>query len=794
MKNFWIGIIAVICLTHQTFAQTGIIKGLVKDAETGEALGFANVQLEPSKQVTTTDINGNYIFNNLNPGLYNVVATYIGYEFQNKAEIQVTNNNPQIINFNLSSKGDKIEEVLVKVSPFEKNPEIPVSSRSLGIAEIERNPGANRDISKVVQSLPGVAQGVAFRNDLIIRGGGPNENRFFIEDIETPNINHFATQGASGGPVGMLDVNYIRKVDFMTSSFPANNYNALSSVMRVKFKNPRTDRVGLRGTFGASDFGLASEGPIGEKSSFFISGRRSYLQLLFKALGLPFLPVYNDLLYKYKTELGKKTEFYTIFLGAYDVNSLNLGANETEEQRYILSYLPSSKQWNYTNGYVVTHYHGKGFTNFVFSRNMLSNISTKYQDNVETADNLIQDYTSTEAENKFRVETKQKVNGYSINSGVNFEIAKYTNETFNKIALPTGPITIDYTSSLGLRKYGAWFQGSKQLFGNRLSVSGGFRTDFNDYSKDMNNPFKQLSPRVGLSYSISENFKLNSSWGIYYQLPSYVTMGYRDANNTLVNKDNGLSYIRARHNVLGIEYLTKIDSKIGVEGFYKNYSNYPFSLTDSISIANFGGDFGVVGNTPAASISNGRSYGLEFLYQQKMYKGFYGIFAYTFVRSEFEDRSGNFIPSSWDSQHIVSVTAGKQFKRNWSLGMKWRFSSGVPYTPYDVANSAVIANYNIQPQGFLDFSRLNSERIQPFHQLDMRVDKKYYFKNLNMNFYFDIQNAYNFQTQLSPYFDVQRDANSNPIVDPNNPGSYLTRLVSNSTGTVLPTLGVIVEF
>ena len=777
-----------------TFAQSGKISGIIKDAENGDFLPFVNVLLEPSKTLITTDENGYYQFTNLAPNLYSVTVSFIGYQYQKKAEIQVTNNNPQIINFSLLPQGNQLEVVEVKISAFEKNPDIPMSSRSLGIAEIERNPGGNRDISKVIQSLPGVAQGVAFRNDLIVRGGGPNENRFFLEDIETPNINHFATQGASGGPVGMLDINYIRNVEFLTSSFPANNYNTLSSVMKIKFKNPRTDRLGLRGTFGASDFGLSAEGPISDKTTFFISARRSYLQLLFKAIGLPFLPVYNDLLYKVKTEINSKTEFYTIFLGSYDDSELNLDRNETPEQRYILSYLPSSGQRSYTNGYVVTRYHKKGFTNFVLSRNMLFNKSMKYIDNIETTENKILDYYSTEGETKFRIENKQTRKGFSINSGINSELAKYTNSTYNRIALPTGLAEFNYNSELNIIKYGAFIHTSKNLFSNRISLTGGIRTDFNNYSKNMSQPLEQLSPRFGASYNINESIKVNSSWGIYYQLPSYVTMGFKDNNGNLINKENELKYIRARHLAVGTEFLTKFESRFSVEGFYKKYSNYTFSLVDSISIANFGGDFGVVGNVPANSSSNGRTYGLELLYQQKMYKGFYGIVAYTFVRSEFEDKQGNLVPSSWDSRHIVSLTAGKKFKREWSIGFKWRFSTGTPYTPYDVVNSSLIANYNVQPQGFLDYNRANSERISNFHQLDFRIDKKYYWDKINVNFYFDIQNSYNFQTELRPNFEVVKDASFQPIVDPNNPNSYQSTLVSNTTGTLLPTLGIIIEF
>jgi hypothetical protein len=271
-------------------------------------------------------------------------------------------------------------------------------------------------------------------------------------------------------------------------------------------------------------------------------------------------------------------------------------------------------------------------------------------------------------------------------------------------------------------------------------------------------------------------------------------LGYRDGSGTLVNKDNGLKYIRADHFVIGTEYLTKFDSRFTVEGFFKNYSRYPFSIKDSISLANLGSDFGVIGNEEITSTSTGRTYGLEFLYQQKMYKGFYGIVAYTFVRSEFLDKNDKYVPTSWDSRHIVSLTAGKRFKKGWELGMRWLFSSGSPYTPYDIATSSLQQVWNVTGQGLLDFDQLNTQRESNYHQLNVRVDKKIFLEKFNLNFYLDIQNLYGYKTQVAPILLVEKDEAGNPLTDPNDPTRYKTKLIENTSGIVQPTIGIIVEF
>jgi hypothetical protein len=262
----------------------------------------------------------------------------------------------------------------------------------------------------------------------------------------------------------------------------------------------------------------------------------------------------------------------------------------------------------------------------------------------------------------------------------------------------------------------------------------------------------------------------------------------------LVNKQNDIQYIRADHFVIGAEYRTKASSRFTLEGFYKNYDRYPFSLKDSICLANQGSDFGVVGNEEVKSMSQGRTYGGEFLYQQKLYKGFYAVVAYTYVISEFKNKNDEYVPTAWDSRHIVSLTGGKRFKKGWELGMRWLFSGGSPYTPYDVETSSLISNWNINGVGLLDFNRLNTEREASFHQLNVRLDKKLFLDKFNMNFYLDIQNLYGYKTKVAPILLVETDAAGAPIVDPTDPTRYKTKLIENTSGIVQPTIGIIVEF
>lgn len=785
-------------IAASSFAQTGIIKGRVYDAVTNEAVPFANVVIQDSTTGTSTDIDGKYELTELKPGLYNLEVSYLGYRSELITEIQVTNSQPATINVALQASEQQLKEVEIKASAFNRNLESPVSVNTIGVNEIQRNPGGNRDISKAIQSLPGVSSTVSFRNDIIIRGGAPNENRFYLDDIEVPNINHFATQGASGGPVGLINVDFIREVEFYSSAFPANRGNTLSSVLEFKQIEGREDRVGFQFTLGASEAGISLQGPLGKnkRSNFILSARQSYLQLLFQALGLPFLPTYNDFQLKNTIKINDKNDLTIIGLGAYDVNRLNLQRDDTEDAQFILGYLPENRQWNYTIGARYRHFLDKGFLMLVASRNHLSNRAFKYQDNDDSDEsNLLLDYNSQEIENKLRFEHTSRLKGFKINYGVNYEFATFLNDNYNKTSIPgQGVVELQDNSSLNINKYGLFGQVSRAFFNEVLGLSFGFRMDGNDYSASMANLLGQFSPRGSMSIGVTEWFRINASGGLYYQLPPYTTLGYRDSTGVLLNKQRDIQYIQSKHAVAGVEFLTQTNSRITIESFYKKYDDYPFLTDDSITLANLGGDFGVIGNAPASSTAEGRAYGVEFLFQQKLFKGFYGLLTYTFVRSEFTDKNGDFVPSSWDNRHIIVVTAGKKFKKEWELGVRWRFYGGTPYTPFDVAVSSQKVYWDIVGRGRPDYDRLNSERTKAAHQLDLRLDKKYFFKKWSLNIYLDIQNVYNFTALGQPNLVLVRDENGNPVTDPNDSSSYQLKEIRNELSSLIPSIGVVITY
>jgi len=785
----------LILLSFSLHSQTVRVYGSVKNALNNEPIPFANVVIDGTSKGTTTDIDGNFELLEIEPGLYNFKCSYIGFNTDLKTEIQLTPNKNLRLDFALTENAQIIDEVQVTANTFNKTEESPTSLRTINASEILRSPGGNRDISKVISNLPGVSSSPSFRNDIVIRGGAPNENRFFLDGVEIPNINHFATQGSSGGPVGILNVNFIREVDFYSGAFPANRGNALSSVMELKQIEGSDEEFSASFMLGSSDAGLTINTPLSEKSTMLLSARRSYLQFLFKALQLPFLPTYNDIQFKYTYKPDSKNQFNIIGLAAIDEFTLNPEANEgiddpqkLAQNEYTLNNLPVNEQWNYTLGGTWKRFFDNSNLFVVLSRSHLNNTAVKYADYADLTSQKLIDYESQEIENKSRVEYNFRSSDIKFNVGLNIEDATYLNSTNRTLTAGDSIYSKLVETDLHFIKFGAFAQLSKTYLVDRLVTSVGFRIDGNSFTDNTTTP--NFSPRLSLAYNLTGKASVNANLGRYYQLPAYTILGY-GLNNNFQNQD--AEYILCDHAVLGLEYNPSNYSKVTFETFYKQYANYPFSIIDSISLANLGGDFGVIGNENISSISKGRSYGIEFLAQQKLSSSVYGIMSVTYYRSEFEDKNGELIPSAWDNRFIFNMTAGKKFKRNIELGLKFRYSGGAPYTPIDLATSSNMAIWNINQRGVLNYDALNTERLKNVHGLDLRLDKKWYFNKWSLNAYIDVENLYNFKIQLPSEVGIDSEI-GDEIYTSESSDQYSLYEIVNESGTVLPSIGLLIEF
>ncbi|WP_445323273.1 TonB-dependent receptor [Phocaeicola sp. ICN-14070] len=782
--------ILLCCLCWNVFAAEYQIKGVVIDKSTRQPLEFVNVLVVGLGIGASTDANGNFLITQVPPGIYRLQASFLGYKTELTPEYRVNHVTPYV-QIELEEENASLNEVVVAASPFQKVPESPVSLRVIGLQEIEKAPGANRDISKVVQNYPGVAfSPIGYRNDLIVRGGGPSENRFYLDGVEIPNINHFSTQGASGGPVGLIDADLIRSVKFYSGAFPADKGNALSSVLDFSLRDGDMERNSLKATLGASEVSLSSNGHIGNKTSYLVSVRQSYLQALFKILGLPFLPAYTDASFKIETRFDSHNELTLLGLGGIDRMKLNLGI-EGEDAEYMLSYLPEINQETYTVGGVYRHYSQRHVQSIVLSQSYLNNRNVKYRDNDESSEeNLTLRLGSIEQETKLRMENTSSWSVWKVKAGFDLNYSRYKSNEYRKV-FANALREYDYHTDLSLWRWGMFASVDYAAPDKSFTASMGVRTGGNNYSDKMKELWRQLSPRLSVSYQLIEGLTLSGHVGLYYQLPSYTALGFKGEEGEYVNRH--LDYISVSQESLELSWTPNENMELSAEGFYKLYGHMPFSLSDQIPLYCKGNDYGTIGNEALSSEAKGRSYGVELMFKWLLTQKLNLSSSLTIFKSEFKDgEQGSYVPSAWDNRFILNMSGTYNFPKHWSLGAKVSCIGGSPYTPYDVEKSSLVEAWNVQGRAYYDYSRYNQERLPVFGQLDVRVDKTFYLKKCMLGFYLDIQNITASKLR-------QPDAlmSTGQIENPSAPLSeqrYVMKFIRQESGTLLPTLGITFEY
>ncbi len=792
---------------------TASLGGSITDKNSQQPLGGATIKLVPGNNGTTSDANGVFRFSNIQPGTYNIEISSLGYRTKTLTNIVVTTGNEINLNIDIEPAISQLGTIVVdgrKTSAKAASLESPLSVQRLTTEDIKANPGGNFDISKVIQSLPGVgggAGGGGFRNDIIIRGGAPSENVFYLDGIEVPIINHFSTQGSGGGPQGILNVSFIEEVKLNTSAFDAKYDNTLSSVFQFKQKNGNPNKLQGNIRLSATELAATFDGPVSKKTTFIASARRSYLQFLFKVIDLPIRPNYWDFQFKTTTKIDNKTTLSFLGIGSIDEFSFAAPKEATPEKLYIINSNPLINQWSYTVGATLRRLIRNGYWNLSLSRNTLNNQADKYEDNENPQEqDLTLRINSRETENKLRFDITHNLAGLKLSYGASAQWVDFDNNFFQRYrprltddqgnVIQEAEVLASSTETSFLR-YGAFVQVGKRLLNERLALSAGLRMDGNGLENSVANPLKQLSPRISASFAITDEWNVSASYGMYYRLPSFQQLAFQNIINGNSVPNPG-EYIRSTHYVAGVEWLRSISTRMTLEGFYKKYSNYPVSILDGVSLANKGLDFGAIGNEAIEQEGKGRAYGFEFFAQQKLSKRFFGILSYTFYRSEFTDITDNYIRSSWDNRHLLSTTVGYKFNHNWELGIKVRFQGAAPYSPFDMNESQL--NYLTLGTGVNDYSQTNTLELRAFNASDIRLDKKWNFNNFSVDVFLEVQNWYGSKNAGIPLYTFKRNADNTAFLTTDNQpiqqngSNAIPLILQNNDSSVLPTIGVIVEF
>lgn len=763
------------------------LRGRVIDRQSRLPVSYAAVVLAGQGQKgAATDSLGVFTIRSVDPGIYRLGVSCVGYKSTLTSEYIVSAGTP-FIEIEVEEEPNKLDAVTVRPSPFRITAESPVSMKVIGLKEIEKSPGANRDVSRIVRSYPGVAfSPVGYRNDLIVRGGGPSENKFYMDGIEIPNINHFATQGATGGPVSIVNADLVREISFYTGAFPADRSGAMSSVLDFKLRDGDPDKQTFKATLGASEVGVSGSGHFSDKTTYLFSLRQSYLQLLFKMIGLPFLPNYIDGQVKIRTRFSERDELTLLALAGIDNMKLNM--DQTGEQaEYLLSYLPRIRQETFTVGAVYRHYAGRHVQSISLSHNYLNNRETKYRNNDESSeDNLTLQLRGVEQKTTLRAENRSQLGRWTVREGVELSYSDYSNRTFRALYGSQAQTSL-YNTNLGIVGWGLFVGADYKSSDNRFTASAGLRTDGCDYSGKTLEFWRQLSPRASVRYSFTDAWSLSAAAGLYRQLPPFTALGFRDNDGVLVNR--ALDYQRVLSLSAGVDWRLRDRMVVTVEGFYKDYGKIPLSITDGIPLACKGVDYGSVGDEALLSTAGGRAYGVEVMARWQVPGKVSLVGSATYYRSEYRnDAQSPYLVAAWDNRFIVNVSGTFDLRRNWSIGARLSCIGGAPYTPYDVDKSSLIEAWNAQGRPYYDYTQYNTRRLAAFAQLDVRVDKTFYFRRWMLGLYVDLQNVT--ISKLSQPAVLMSTGQVNPA----DPDRYLMKYIAQDSGTLIPTLGITIEF
>lgn len=735
MKKLLLLIIFFTCCTGYSQTNTGIIKGKLIDRETQNPVTDANIQIVGTFENTITDKSGEFSFNNITLGNYELKITAPGYFPIIKSDLVVYASRPLEVLIQLIPMNITTDQIDVEANYFSKSSDVNISTMNLDFEEIRRAPGATEDISRMLQTAPGVSIGNDQRNDLIVRGGSPSENLLLIDGIEIPNINHFNTQGSTSGAIGFINVKFIQEANIFTGGFPSRFGDKSSGVVDIRFREGSRKKFYSDINLNVGGFGGIFEGPLfSEKGSYIVSVRRSYLELLKGAIQLSAVPNFWDLNLKLNYDLSPNDKLSMIGFGSIDRIDFDGDKTDDLDDPYGKAF---SHQNNYVAGFNYTKIFKKGYLQTTLSNSISDYDIVSYgqrQDTIQFNDK------ATEREHTLKTELNYQANRIlNLNFTAGGKLANIKNNVFAKQDTTyAGYIRPDliFDNTVNTYKLFGSFNLTSKFLNDNLIFNAGFRVDYFDFI----NLKTYFSPRAGVSYKLTPLTTINASYGIFYQAPAYLWL----ASNP-INKN--LNDIRSEHFILGFEQLLSPDFKFTVEAYEKRYKDYPVATENPTFILIDGGsDFGPNLVGPAVSAGKGYVRGIDFSLHKKLTgNGFYGMLNYSYSYSNFTALVGGEKPGAYDPTNQITLIAGYQVADEWLVGFKIKYAGGKPYTPLDIAAST---QFN---RGIYATNDFNSARYPDYIRVDLRIDKKVNFKKASLVGYIEFQNLFN-RKNVNSYF------------------------------------------
>ena len=757
------------------------------------ALGYRiTVEHGSFRAEQTTAREGAFAFSNLPVGLCNIRVSRPDGSFTTVLHEQTLNAvKPLELRIEVERPYQVLEEVAISAEAFKTTEETPLSIKNINWSEMQRMPGATLDISKAIQSFPGVLPKSSFGYNISIRGGASSENAYRMDGIDLPTINHFSIQGASGGAVSLLNMDFIQGAALYSGAFPSSMSNVLSGALDLDLRQARSDRPGIRMTLGATDVGATIELPLTGRSGVMVSARNSFSQHYFKLFNIPVLPTYQDAQFKYYTRIGDHADLTILGVGGWDSYRVYTEGRGSDALLYNVGYIPEGEQSTEVLGARYRKFVPNGLQTLAVSHDRITNDADKYVGNTRQESDRQLRYRSYEDRTRLRYERVWDGEQAKLTLGGSLEAVGVGVDMWALKGHTAGVDTTNLQSDLSYAQGGLFAAYARHSANKRGTLNLGLRMDAANFNLNMVNPLAQLSPRASYKYQLTSHWTANSHVGRYQQMPAGILL----AANRATNHGRFTRFTSTDHLGAGVEYQNGKTYRVSMEVYTKRYRNAPFLVNDQIAYANAIGAYVAVGDQPSIPNAQGRARGFELFLQQKLKGQYWWMGAYNYGISEFQTATRDWAPSVWDSRHTLSLTTGKVWGKGWQWGLKWRYSSGTPYTPFNESASALVTNWDVLQRGVFDYAQVNSQRLDAFTQLDFRLDKTYSHKGWSLSWFLDLQNLASGDIPLMPYLTVVRDPDTKaPLLDPNDPTRYQMQLLRSDTGRTLPTIGMILEF
>ncbi len=773
LPAFWIGLVLFVIPIGRSGhlrAQEGLpgapagfgtIKGRVVQAGTQEPLPACNVILLDTLLGGFTDRSGEYLIVSVPPGIYRLRFQFIGCEPLVRSDVVVRPGRITFVNAELKATLLEGERVTVSAGYFPPAEAVaPTSTTALNAEEVRRFPGSAGDVSRILQVMPSTAQVADNQNDLVVRGGSPSENAFLVDGFPVPGLNHFPVQGATGGPIGFLNVDFIDQVAYSAGGFGAAWGDRLSAVVDVRLREGNREETDTQLDLHLAGLGASLEGPLaGGRGSWLLSARRSFLDLLMGRFQAGGVPVFGDVHAKAVFDLSDRDRLSCLDLygqsgQAWDrSDAVASGLNE---------YGSFHTRQN-TTGVVWRHLwaEGRGFSTSSLS---LSTVATRqhYRSTATTDELLANDHREGVVHLR-QAAHREWGDGGGFDFGfqaaweyVDYDIdyAAYT-DRLGQIVPPLAVREVAGRGRVGV------FASRTIPATERLGLTLGLRADYSGLNGRL-----QFAPRLATRYRLSAAVSLTAAGGLYHQALPYVLVAQDPARRDLPDP-------RAVHVVLGLEWLLSPATRLTVEVYEKVYNRCPvspsdparFVLDDGISLSGFGSypDLEASGRARVA--------GVEALLQQKLARTFYGFVSGSLFRARYRGYDGVWRDRAFDNRYLFSVVGGWKPSATWEVSLKWGIAGGRPYTPFDPVASAAAGT------GIVDEEQIQGARLPTYHTLDVRLDRRLWFRDSSLVLYVSVWNLYDRRNIEQYYWD-----------------EYTNRLRSATQWRLLPVFGLEWEF